>query len=324
MQTHQRAINREARLAVSPRTQPAESPSAAIEHWSRSRIARRMVPMQARKREEAFHEPVSLLSTLQGARPREHAKAWTTNAARFMAGEQVQLAQVALQEPIEFSKRGRLGRFASAKSKTASTSGDHSRHRPTAKAARMAAVRSMGREENVSAAAQRLCSVRAAGASRTRMPWRRFALVFLCAVGFWAVAADAGAAEPARVPGVVVDHRFAESGLYIGSPSIAILPSSDYVASHDLFGPRSGESRTLVFGSTDRGQTWQQRAGIDGQFWSTLFVHQGALYLIGTAGRTSTSSFGVPRMVAAPGRHPRISRPGSFWRTVNTTALQCQ
>jgi hypothetical protein len=33
-------------------------------------------------------EPVSLLSTpLQGARPREHAKAWTTNAARFMDGE---------------------------------------------------------------------------------------------------------------------------------------------------------------------------------------------------------------------------------------------
>jgi hypothetical protein len=44
-----------------------------------------MVPMHAKKRKVATQGPVSLLSTLQGARPREHAKAWTTNAARFMA-----------------------------------------------------------------------------------------------------------------------------------------------------------------------------------------------------------------------------------------------
>jgi hypothetical protein len=59
-----------------------------------------------------------------------------------------------------------------------------------------------------------------------------------------------------RVPGVVIDHSPAKSGIYIGSPSIAILPSGDYVASHDLFGPKStGHTRamTRVFRSADRG-----------------------------------------------------------------------
>jgi hypothetical protein len=171
------------------------------------------------------------------------------------------------------------------------------------------------------------------------MPLRRFAVVFLCAVGFPAVAADAVAAEPTRVPGVVVDHRFAKSGLYIGSPSIALLPNGDYVASHDLFGARSGESRTLVFGSTDRGQTWQQRAEIDGQFWSTLFVHKGALYLIGTSGQNGhvvirRSSDGgrtwtTPKdqqtgLLLADGNYhcapvPVVVRKGRLWRAMEDT-----
>ena len=39
------------------------------------------------------------------------------------------------------------------------------------------------------------------------------------------------------VPGVVIDYSPAETGKYIGSPSIAILPNGYYVASHDFFGP---------------------------------------------------------------------------------------
>lgn len=89
----------------------------------------------------------------------------------------------------------------------------------------------------------------------------------------------------AAPPGVVIDHSAAASGIYIGSPSLAVLPNGDYVASHDEFGPKSTEQRravTRVFASHDRGQTWAPLARIDGQFWSTLFAHQGALYLIGT------------------------------------------
>ena len=89
----------------------------------------------------------------------------------------------------------------------------------------------------------------------------------------------------AQVPGVVIDHSPAASGLYIGSPSLAILPSGDYVASHDFFGPKSNEfksARSLVFRSKDRGKTWAKIAEIDGAFWSTLFVHRDKLYLLGT------------------------------------------
>jgi hypothetical protein len=86
-------------------------------------------------------------------------------------------------------------------------------------------------------------------------------------------------------PGVVIDHLPAETGRYIGSPSIAILEDGRYIASHDIFGPQSQFSRSRVFESTDGGTTWRRIAEIDGAFWSTLFVHRGALYLLGTSGR---------------------------------------
>ncbi len=87
-------------------------------------------------------------------------------------------------------------------------------------------------------------------------------------------------------PGVVIDHQSATTRQYIGSPSIAILPNGDYVASHDLFGPGSSEkvsSITRVFRSTNRGQTWQRTAELHDQSWSNLFVHRGALYILGTS-----------------------------------------
>ena len=91
--------------------------------------------------------------------------------------------------------------------------------------------------------------------------------------------------EPPKAPGIVIDYQAAETGQYIGSPSIAILPDGAYVASHDLFGPKSTFKRTRVFGSTDRGKTWQHRSDIEGAFWNTLFVHDGALYAIGASAR---------------------------------------
>jgi hypothetical protein len=91
-------------------------------------------------------------------------------------------------------------------------------------------------------------------------------------------------AAPAKVPGVIIDHSPAASGRYIGSPSIVILPDGDYLASHDFFGPESGSktcATTVIFRSTDRGATWQKRAQVQCAFWSNLFVHRGAVYLMG-------------------------------------------
>ncbi|HWH68117.1 MAG TPA: sialidase family protein, partial [Candidatus Sulfotelmatobacter sp.] len=90
---------------------------------------------------------------------------------------------------------------------------------------------------------------------------------------------------PPSVPGVVVDYSPAASGLYIGSPSLVVLTNGDYLAAHDFFGPKSREFEapvTAVFRSANRGETWQPLARLSGQFWSSLFVHRGAAYLLGT------------------------------------------
>ncbi len=119
------------------------------------------------------------------------------------------------------------------------------------------------------------------------MNTRPILLAILIGLAGAAVSAAIGpAAEPRfdLVPGVVIDHSPASSGLYIGSPSIAVLPGGDYVASHDFFGPKSNEhqsARTAVFRSGDRGRSWKRISEIQGAFWSSLFVHRGALYLLG-------------------------------------------
>ena len=94
------------------------------------------------------------------------------------------------------------------------------------------------------------------------------------------------APEPdlARVPGVVIDHSPASSRNYIGCPSIAVLPNRDYVASHSFFGGGNRRGHTWVFRSTDNGTSWQRSADLDRQHFSSLFVHRGSLYLMGTGG----------------------------------------
>ena len=91
-------------------------------------------------------------------------------------------------------------------------------------------------------------------------------------------------AAAARPPGVIVNHVPASTRGYIGSPTLALLPDGAYVAAHDLFGPASEEFSsgvTLVFRSEDRGATWRQISRVEPAFWSGLFVHRGALYLLG-------------------------------------------
>ena len=95
------------------------------------------------------------------------------------------------------------------------------------------------------------------------------------------------AAEPdfSKVPGVVVDHSAASSGIYLGSAGIAVLPDGAYLTKCDEFGPKSTEHKravTRVHRSDDRGATWRPVARIDGLFWANIFTHKGAVYLLGT------------------------------------------
>lgn len=93
--------------------------------------------------------------------------------------------------------------------------------------------------------------------------------------------------ETAEVPGVVISHLPKSGGCYVGSPSIAVAPDGDYVASHDLFGenaPLTSRGRTTyIFRSTDRGATWTRTAVIDGLFWANLFFLNDTLYALGVA-----------------------------------------
>lgn len=95
---------------------------------------------------------------------------------------------------------------------------------------------------------------------------------------------EAGAQQ--KQPGIIVAHSRAETQVFLGSPSIAVLPSGDYVVSHDHFGDGAKEKRLMgvtdVYRSSDRGLTWRKVSRLRGQHWSNLFVHRENLYLLGT------------------------------------------
>jgi hypothetical protein len=83
-----------------------------------------------------------------------------------------------------------------------------------------------------------------------------------------------------KVPGVVIDYVDPATKQYVGSPSVVILSNGHYVATHDLFGPGSTLNRSRVFSSINKGRTWTKLTEFN-QFWSNLFVHRDALYVMG-------------------------------------------
>jgi len=117
-------------------------------------------------------------------------------------------------------------------------------------------------------------------------------IVIIAVLGMTGLAAayrsGKGEAVANPLPGVAIAHSPAKTRRYIGSPSLAILPGGSYVASHDFFGPGNGGARTVVYESGDKGVSWKQIAVVKRQFWSSLFVHQGDLYLMGTTGGISS------------------------------------
>ncbi len=91
-----------------------------------------------------------------------------------------------------------------------------------------------------------------------------------------------------KVPGTVISHLPASEKSYLGSPCIVIMPNGDYLVSYDVnsFDKINHQNeKTIISKSTDKGKTWAQIAEIRTQHWSTLFYHNGALYIIGTNGK---------------------------------------
>jgi hypothetical protein len=87
------------------------------------------------------------------------------------------------------------------------------------------------------------------------------------------------------VPGVPVVHSPKSTGVFRGTPSIAMIPNGNIVVSNDIFGTgadgKSLPNRTDIFISRDKGLTWTFKTSINGAVWSGLFFHNNKLYLMG-------------------------------------------
>lgn len=109
--------------------------------------------------------------------------------------------------------------------------------------------------------------------------------------GLLALAARGWSASPPAVsgppPGTVVTASPDPKKIFVGSPTIAILSDGSYVVAHDYGGSGAGERRgsSFILTSRDRGATWTKIAELPDQKWSTLFLHRGALHLIGTTAK---------------------------------------
>ena len=89
--------------------------------------------------------------------------------------------------------------------------------------------------------------------------------------------------DHSNVPGVIINYSPAISGSYLGSPSVLTLPNGEYLVSHDYFGPGTNYNTMEIFHSVDRGKTWTNISTIVGQWWSSLFNHNGEIYVLGTS-----------------------------------------
>lgn len=85
-----------------------------------------------------------------------------------------------------------------------------------------------------------------------------------------------------KPPGKVVAYSDAKSGIFIGSPSLLILPNGNYLASHDFFGKSLSQGITHIYKSTDQGNSWEKIAELKNQFWSNLFKMGDTIYIMGT------------------------------------------
>ncbi len=77
---------------------------------------------------------------------------------------------------------------------------------------------------------------------------------------------------------------------YLGSPSLVRLDDGALLVSHDYFGlkgcPKNHEgeeSLTSIYRSEDDGATWVNITHIMNCYWSSLFIHNGAVYILGTS-----------------------------------------
>jgi hypothetical protein len=88
------------------------------------------------------------------------------------------------------------------------------------------------------------------------------------------------------IPGKVVnylhpnDKYYKFSGQYLCSPSLVKLNDGSLLASMDVFEGNAPQNLTLIFKSTDNGETWSYLTELFPCFWGKLFVHRDAVYML--------------------------------------------
>ena len=89
--------------------------------------------------------------------------------------------------------------------------------------------------------------------------------------------------QAVEIPGTIVAYSDPDTEIYLGSPSITILPDGTYIGCHDHFGPgtKDTSSITFVYRSPDKGNTWEKVSEIENQFWSNLFILNNDLFIFG-------------------------------------------
>jgi hypothetical protein len=107
---------------------------------------------------------------------------------------------------------------------------------------------------------------------------------------------------------------------FLGSPSLVRLPDGVLVASHDYFGPgcprnhEAEESLTSIYRSEDNGQSWVNVTHVMNAYWSSLFVHQGALFLFGTSQQYGSIVIRRSDDGGFTWTHPRDEKTGLLFR----------
>ena len=117
---------------------------------------------------------------------------------------------------------------------------------------------------------------------------RCIALAMLCAVASGQVVHISGPVtqEPDwSLQGTVVAASADPATTFLGSPSLLRLDADTLLLSSDIFG--ISFNTCIVHRSADGGTTWTNLASITDQFWSTLFLVGGDVYMLGTAGGRS-------------------------------------
>ena len=103
------------------------------------------------------------------------------------------------------------------------------------------------------------------------------------------------------------DKAYEFSGRALCSPSILRLPSGALLASMDLYAHAAPQNLTLVFRSEDNGKSWHYQNELFPCFWAKMFLHKGALYILGVSteygdlliGRSDDEgcTFGAPTVI---------------------------